>query len=191
MPVPTERWQRGIPQVARECGIGPATIYTWKAKFGGLEVSEAQRLRVLEDQNSRLKRLVREECLRGSWFTNLFDTRRKLATWHNEQRPHSSLGYRPPAEFARLALTESCGKDVRSAHLQNACGVSHFAIAPEAGQIYRITCAELGAAHQPEDNQPQGSFAHNHEVAELGVNGYWRECRRGPRRPREISHSWG
>jgi len=44
--------------VARECGVSQATIYTWKSKFGGMEVSEAQRLRALEDENSRLKRLV-------------------------------------------------------------------------------------------------------------------------------------
>ena len=39
------------------------TIYTWKAKFGGTDVSEAQRLRALEDENSRLKRLVADLSL--------------------------------------------------------------------------------------------------------------------------------
>ena len=34
-----------VEDVARECGVSPATIYAWKAKFGGLDVSEAQRLR--------------------------------------------------------------------------------------------------------------------------------------------------
>jgi putative transposase len=47
-----------VDDVARECGVSQATIYTWKSKFGGMEVSEAQRLRALEDENSRLKRLV-------------------------------------------------------------------------------------------------------------------------------------
>ena len=49
---------RTAEDVARECGVSKHTIYGWKARFGGLEVSEAQRLRSLEDENSRLKRLV-------------------------------------------------------------------------------------------------------------------------------------
>jgi putative transposase len=46
---------------------------------------------------------LREECLNASWFGNLFDARRKIGAWrveYNEERPHSSLGYRTPAEFA-------------------------------------------------------------------------------------------
>jgi len=79
---------------------------------------------------------LRDECLRVSWFTNLFDARRKVTYWkkeYNEQRPHSSLGYRTPAEFARVVLTSSYGKDVSSAYLENACGVSHFPLAPATG----------------------------------------------------------
>ncbi|KAA6463090.1 hypothetical protein DYQ86_07110 [Acidobacteria bacterium AB60] len=52
---------RGI--VNQECGVSQATIYTWKAKYGGVDVSEAQRLRSLEDENSRLKRLVADLSL--------------------------------------------------------------------------------------------------------------------------------
>src|SRR6202034_1753960 len=48
---------RTVDDVARECSVSQATIYAWKAKYGGLEVSDAQRLRSLEDENSRLKRL--------------------------------------------------------------------------------------------------------------------------------------
>ena len=46
---------------------------------------------------------LREECLAVSWFQNLFDARRKIAAWrtdYNQERPHSSLGYRTPKEFA-------------------------------------------------------------------------------------------
>jgi Integrase core domain len=46
---------------------------------------------------------LREECLNASWFVNLFDARKKIGAWrreYNEERPHSSLGYRTPAEFA-------------------------------------------------------------------------------------------
>jgi putative transposase len=44
-----------VTELAREHGISEATIYTWKSKYGGLEVSEAQRLKSLEDENRRLK----------------------------------------------------------------------------------------------------------------------------------------
>ncbi len=50
-------------QVGREMGVSKHTIYAWKAKFGGMSVSEAQRLRQLEDENSRLKKLVAELSL--------------------------------------------------------------------------------------------------------------------------------
>ena len=43
-------------EVCRKHGVSSATFYKWKAKFGGLEASEAKRLRVLEDENGRLKR---------------------------------------------------------------------------------------------------------------------------------------
>ena len=49
--------------VCRKHGISPATFYQWKAKFGGLEVSEARRLRTLEAENARLKKLLAETML--------------------------------------------------------------------------------------------------------------------------------
>ncbi|KAA6463094.1 transposase [Acidobacteria bacterium AB60] len=67
---------------------------------------------------------------------NLFDARRKVSDWkleYKEQRPHSSLGYKTPAEFARAALTLSYGKDAGSAHVENAPGVFNFPTAPAAG----------------------------------------------------------
>jgi len=44
--------------LCREQGISEATFYKWKAKYGGLEVSEARRLKRLEEENARLKRIV-------------------------------------------------------------------------------------------------------------------------------------
>ena len=52
-----------VPDLAREHAISEATIYTWKSKYGGLEVSEAQRLRGLEEENRRLKHLVADLSL--------------------------------------------------------------------------------------------------------------------------------
>lgn len=54
---------RRAEDVAREVGVSKHTIYAWKAKYGGLEVSEAQRLRKLEDENHRLKKLVADLSL--------------------------------------------------------------------------------------------------------------------------------
>jgi len=50
-------------EVCRKHGISDATYYKWKAKYGGLEVSEARRLRQLEDENRRLKQMVAEQAL--------------------------------------------------------------------------------------------------------------------------------
>jgi len=50
-------------EVCRRHGISDATFYKWKAKYGGMEVSDAKRLRGLEDENRRLKKLLAEAML--------------------------------------------------------------------------------------------------------------------------------
>jgi putative transposase len=54
---------RKVEDVAREVGVSKHTLYAWKARYGGLEVNEAQRLRQLENENGRLKRLVADLSL--------------------------------------------------------------------------------------------------------------------------------
>jgi putative transposase len=54
---------RKVSELARELGVSEATIYTWKSKYGGLEVSEARRLKELEDENRRLKHMVADLSL--------------------------------------------------------------------------------------------------------------------------------
>jgi putative transposase len=49
--------------LCRRHGISSATFYAWKAKFGGMEVSDAKRLKALEEENARLKRLLAESLL--------------------------------------------------------------------------------------------------------------------------------
>jgi len=49
--------------VCRQHGVSEATFYKWKAKYGGLEVSEARRLKALEAENARLKKLLAEAML--------------------------------------------------------------------------------------------------------------------------------
>jgi len=50
-------------EVCRKHGVSSATFYKWKAKYGGLEVSEAKRLKALEDENTKLKRLLADAML--------------------------------------------------------------------------------------------------------------------------------
>jgi putative transposase len=63
----------GMPtvEVCRRHGISSATFYKWKAKFGGLEVSEARRLRSLEEENARLKKLLAEAMLDNAVLKDL------------------------------------------------------------------------------------------------------------------------
>src|SRR3954453_16905929 len=55
--------------LARKHGVSEATLYNWKAKFGGLDVSDAKRLRQLEGENAKLKKLLAEQMLdAGCWM---------------------------------------------------------------------------------------------------------------------------
>ena len=49
--------------LARKHGVSEATLYNWKAKFGGMDVSDAKRLKALEDENGKLKRLLADAML--------------------------------------------------------------------------------------------------------------------------------
>ena len=53
----------GAAELCRKYGISDATFYKWRSKYGGLEVSEAKRLRSLEAENAKLKRLLAEAML--------------------------------------------------------------------------------------------------------------------------------
>ena len=50
-------------EVCRKHGISDATFYKWKAKYGGMQVSDARRLKALEDENAKLKKLLAEAML--------------------------------------------------------------------------------------------------------------------------------
>jgi putative transposase len=50
-------------ELCRQHGISAATFYAWRSKYGGLEVSEAKRLKQLEEENSKLKRIVADQAL--------------------------------------------------------------------------------------------------------------------------------
>ena len=57
--------------VCRRHGVSSATFYKWKAKYGGLDVSEAKRLRALEDENRRLKKLLAETMLDNAMLKDI------------------------------------------------------------------------------------------------------------------------
>lgn len=57
--------EAGVPtaEICRKHGVSSATFYKWKSKHGGMEVSDARRLRALEDENAKLKKLLAEQML--------------------------------------------------------------------------------------------------------------------------------
>ena len=65
--------EAGLPtaELCRKHGISEATFYNWKAKFGGLGISEAKRLRSLEDENGKLKKLLAESMLDNAVLKDL------------------------------------------------------------------------------------------------------------------------
>jgi putative transposase len=98
--------ERGLPQTIR-CDNGPELtsrhFLAWaierKVELAYIQPGKPMQNGRLESFNGKL----REECLNISWFQNLFDARRKIAAWrieYNKERPHSSLSYRTPKEFA-------------------------------------------------------------------------------------------
>jgi putative transposase len=60
-----------VSSVARKYGINPNTIYRWRHKYKGMNASEAKRLKVLEEENSRLKRLLAEKELEIQALTDI------------------------------------------------------------------------------------------------------------------------
>ena len=54
-----------VPEICRELGISTATFYKWRAKFGGMDTSMMSRMKELEDENRRLKKMYLEEKLKS------------------------------------------------------------------------------------------------------------------------------
>ena len=127
--------ERGLPRAIR-CDNGPELtsrhFLAWaldrKIDLIHIQPGKPTQNGYVESFNGKL----REECLRVNWFQNLFEARRIIANWrhdYNERRPHSSLNYLTPAEFAAKT---SRGKDADSVRLENAHRVSRFSTAAAA-----------------------------------------------------------
>jgi len=73
-----------VTELCRKHGMSSATHYAWKAKFGGLEMSDAKRMRSLEEENARLKRLLADTMLDNAGSKDLLskngDARREAAS---------------------------------------------------------------------------------------------------------------
>ena len=133
---------RGMPGAIR-CDNGPEfTSRHFLAWCVEREIELIQIQPGKPTQNARVESFhgrLRDECLNVSWFQNLFDAKRKIAAWrreYNEERPHSSLGYLTPNEYAERLTRASDGKDAcqKPASLENAEErVSHFPTAPATG----------------------------------------------------------
>ena len=78
---------RSMPDLSRENGVAQNTLYRWKSKYGGMEVSEAKRQRELEMENARLKRLLAEQYPRYGCPT-LHDMLRTEGLVLNHKRTH-------------------------------------------------------------------------------------------------------
>lgn len=114
--------ERGAPEVLR-CDNGPEFtsrhFLAWalerKIELVHIEPGRPVQNAHVESFHGKL----RDECLNASWFGNLFEARRKIAAWkeeYNEERPHSSLGYRTPTAFA---AAQGRGKDALWKPLEN------------------------------------------------------------------------
>jgi len=60
-----------VADLCRKHGVSDATVYKWKAKYGGMDVSEAKRLKALEDENGKLKKLLADAMLDNSALKDL------------------------------------------------------------------------------------------------------------------------
>lgn len=138
----------------REVGVGAHTIYAWKSKYGGMDVSEAQKAKRLRDENGRLRKLVADPSLDKEALQTAIEKRMeldalKVAVEHIRQKfafterracrlllvPASSYRYQPRQneDSLRERLIKLAREKPRSGRLENADGFSHFTSAAAAG----------------------------------------------------------
>jgi len=69
-----KKQEAGIPtkEICRECGISEATFYNWKSKYGGMEAADVKRLKDLEEENSRLKKMYADLAMDNAILKDLF-----------------------------------------------------------------------------------------------------------------------
>ena len=87
--------------LCRKHGVSEATLYNWKAKFGGMDVSEAKRLRALEEENRKLKKLLAESMLDQAAF-------KELLTKKNGRARRRARGCRPSQGVLEMSERRAC-----------------------------------------------------------------------------------
>ena len=86
--------------LARKHGVSEATLYNWKAKYGGMDVSEAKRLRQLEEENAKLKKLLAEQMLDAAALRELLSKNGRARRQARSSR--ASAGRNGPVRTAGL-----------------------------------------------------------------------------------------
>lgn len=102
-------------ELFRRHGISGATFYAWKAKFGGMEPSEAKRLKALEDENAKLKRLLAEAMLDNTALKDLLSKKMVTPATRREAVAHLEQGYEM-SERRACSLIEADRSSVRYRH---------------------------------------------------------------------------
>lgn len=114
--------ERGSPtaEVCRRHGIGSTTLYEWKSKHSGMDVSDIRRLKGLEDENARLRKLLAHQMLDDAVLKDLLGrSRRRLLR-----------GGRRPSGRCGTTRCRSAGPAARSAQVPRPCGASGRPTAP-------------------------------------------------------------
>ena len=62
-----------VPDICREHGISNATFYNWRSKYSGMDVSLMKEMKALKTENSRLKKMYAEECLKGEILQEIIE----------------------------------------------------------------------------------------------------------------------
>src|SRR5262249_58443886 len=98
--------EAGAPtaDVCRKHGISSATFYKWKAKYGGLEVSDAKRLKALEDENAKLKKLLAEAMLDNAMLKDVASKKMVTPAVRREAVVHLRAAYEVSERRACSAL---------------------------------------------------------------------------------------
>ena len=102
--------------LARKHGVSEATLYNWKAKYGGMDVSEAKRLRQLEDENAKLKKLLAEQMLDAAALRELLSKKMlgPVVKRRRERRASAGRGYNGPFGTAKAcSIVEADRKMIR------------------------------------------------------------------------------
>lgn len=87
--------------MCRRHGISTATFYKWKSKYGGLEISDAKRLKALEDENRRLKRLLAESLLDNAALKDLLGKTSKACGAARSSSPGDGASRAEPTTSVR------------------------------------------------------------------------------------------